>query len=556
MRFTCRAGSFLSLLLGGVWLLASPPVQAVLPQHFNQNPESEPIEGLIGAGIGDIEWSGRYLWVATESGVARLDPAQHSGLDEADWVTYTERNGIGRGGPSALDVSGDTVWVATVYDTTTVLGDFTVGNGLSFSLDAGKSWQHIPVETIFNPSRPGFERGPTTPIDNPCWGLALDGSTVWGAFFAGSSVRSQDGGRTWERILPDGTDEIIFFSQDRADSLSLVFEIRADSLEHAGGTAAKVELLRAQSDSLVRHLMHRTFSVLAYGDTVWIGTSSGIGRSFDQGQTWDNLKVRHDRGGNTLPGHIGGNWVVALERQILADGTSVIWAGTRATDQEAGGINSISFSRDQGQTWTITGPTFAWDFAFTRNKVWASTDQGLYASEDEGQTWQQVEVEDTFIREKLRGNFVGLETLGDTLWVGAENGLGLSLDEGQTWRILRFLVRTLSIDTREEIGTSGLLDREVLTYAAPNPFAPSQGEQARITFGLARDAQATIKIYDFASRLVRTLEPEELLAGQYNYGRNWDGLDDDGRPVANGVYLYRIELSTGHQAFGKVVVLD
>jgi hypothetical protein len=26
--------------------------------------------------------------------------------------------------------------------------------------------------------------------------------------------------------------------------------------------------------------------------------------------------------------------------------------------------------------------------------------------------------------------------------------------------------------------------------------------------------------------------------------------------VANGVYFYRIELNTGRQAFGKVVVLD
>ena len=36
----------------------------------------------------------------------------------------------------------------------------------------------------------------------------------------------------------------------------------------------------------------------------------------------------------------------------------------------------------------------------------------------------------------------------------------------------------------------------------------------------------------------------------------WDGRDDDGDPVANGVYFYRIELAKGKQAFGKVVVLN
>jgi hypothetical protein len=467
MRLTFRAASSLSLLFAGIWLLASVPAQAALPQHFFQDPQTEPIQGLLGAGIGDIVWSGRYLWVATESGVARLDPSQGSGMDEADWVTYTELNGIGRGGLSALDAAGDTVWIATVYDTTIAgLGRFNVGAGLSFSHDAGLTWQNLPPETIFDPAKPEFAKGPTTPIYNPCWGLSVDGSTIWAAFFSGSSVRSQDGGLTWK-----------------------------------------------------------------------------------------NLKVRFDDNGQPLPGHIGGNWVVALERQFLADGSTVIWAGTRATDQESGGANSISFSRDNGLTWTVTGPTHAWGFAFTANKVWAGTDQGLFASPDQGLTWAQVEVADLSIRDQLRGTFVGLETFGDTLWVGAENGLGLSTDEGQTWRIVSGLIKTLSVDTGERIGPGGILD-EVSTYAAPNPFAPLQGDQARIVYSLAGNTEVTVKIYDFASRLVRTLVEDAPRSGQQRHVEVWDGRDGDDDPVANGVYLYRIELGSGKQVFGKVVVLD
>jgi hypothetical protein len=45
-------------------------------------------------------------------------------------------------------------------------------------------------------------------------------------------------------------------------------------------------------------------------------------------------------------------------------------------------------------------------------------------------------------------------------------------------------------------------------------------------------------------------------AGGRNHGENWDGRDDDGDPVANGVYFFRVETGGGDRAFGNVVVLD
>ena len=536
-------------------ILAAPAV----PLRYHQ--DAEPLPGLLAAGIGDIKWSGRYLWVATTSGVARLDPSQGDGLDASDWTTYTELNGIGRGGISALDAVGDTIWIATVYDTTLADQDYNVSGGLSYSHDGGDTWQQLPNEAIFNPANPGFEEGPTTPIQNPCWGLSISGSTIWAAFFSGSSVRSLDAGQTWERALPGGGDDIVYSQPSpAADSLAAL----ADSLAREDGPEDEIYLLRTRVDSLrTQTLLHRTFAVLARGDTVWIGTSSGVTRSFDGGATWMNIKVRHDREGQLLAGNISANWVVALERQILPDGGSVIWAGTRSTGLP-GEVSAISFSRDQGETWEISGPpsgtdepTFAWDFAFSTNKVWAGAEAGLLVSPDQGATWDWVVVEDVHIRQQLSGTVVGVETLGDTVWAGAENGLGVTPDEGQTWHILNALIKTLSVDTREEIGPAGLLDPEgTRVYAAPNPFAPSQDERARLVYSLARDTEVTIKIYDFASRLVRTLIEDESRAGQHNHGENWDGRDDEGDLVANGVYLYRIELTTGEQAFGKVVVLD
>ena len=519
------------------------------------------MSGLIGSDIGDVRWSGRYLWVGTESGLARLELDRASGLDGGDWVTFTEANGLGRGAISALAASGDTVWVATIVDTSvTGLGLRQMGTGLSYSLDAGARWQHISNEGVFS-ARPEFSMGPTTAIDNGCFGLDFVGDTVWAAFFSGSLVHSRDGGQTWERVLPGGGEEIYYQGDETGADVA---DARADSLQRAGASTEVVDRMRAEADSLRSlSLLHRTFEVLAYGDTVWVGTSGGIARSFDGGETWRNHKVRFERDGTPLPGNIGGNWVVTLERQITDSGGSVIWAGTRVTDAPASGQrNAISFSADNGETWQSGGPTYAWGFAFTEHGVWAGTERGLLASFDGGESWDEVEVADATTREQLRGTFVGMVGIEEILWVGSEVGLGRTTDEGITWRIVKSPVKTLTLDTGRFVGNANLLDTlhtlsgQVRSYAAPNPFAPSQGELARINYSIEAASQISIDLYDFTSRRVRTLLRTESRSGQTNHGENWDGRDDDGRIVANGVYFYRIELKNGKTSFGKVVVLD
>ena len=531
------------------------PGHALRPERFHQ--AAEPIRGLFGTSIGDIVWSGRYLWVGTESGVARLDPAQSSGLNATDWVTFTEFNGLGRGAISALDATGDTVWVATLVDSVTVEGVRQAGTGLSFSHDGGDSWHHIPNEYIFDLTQAGFERGlgRGATVQNACFDLSIDGEAVYAAFFAGSTVRSLDQGRTWEPFLPGGADEIVFYASDTAaDSLRMV----ADSLASAAADPDDIAQLRTDADSLASQaFLHRTFAVIAYGDTVWIGTASGVAFTFDGGQHWQNAKVRLGEGGTPLLDHPAGNWVVALERQSLPDGTTAIWAGTSTTTLP-GQTQAISVSRDLGQTWSHTGPTFAWDFAFTPNFVWAGTDQGLLASSDptlptdSERVWDNIEVVDG---QPLTGTFVGLAAVGNVLWAGADHGLGRSEDEGSTWRVIRDLIRTRSLDEGTFVSAGGVPDSTALAYAAPNPFAPSR-ETTTIVFSLSQDAAVSVAIYDFASGLVRDLTADASFVGGVDHRILWDGLDQGGQLVANGTYFYRIALNTGQQAFGRIVVLD
>ncbi|HDS74581.1 MAG TPA: T9SS type A sorting domain-containing protein [Firmicutes bacterium] len=73
-----------------------------------------------------------------------------------------------------------------------------------------------------------------------------------------------------------------------------------------------------------------------------------------------------------------------------------------------------------------------------------------------------------------------------------------------------------------------------LRQNAPNPFNPS----TTIAFTVPEAAPVTLSIYDANGRLVRTLLKGEREAGFHEIV--WDGLDNSGRAVASGMYLYRL----------------
>ena len=83
---------------------------------------------------------------------------------------------------------------------------------------------------------------------------------------------------------------------------------------------------------------------------------------------------------------------------------------------------------------------------------------------------------------------------------------------------------------------SDLILDEVVNY--PNPFS----SDTKFTFQTNREgAELHIKIYTINGRIIRELEGVSV-AG-YNDELSWDGRDEDGDPVANGIYLYKIILS-------------
>ena len=89
----------------------------------------------------------------------------------------------------------------------------------------------------------------------------------------------------------------------------------------------------------------------------------------------------------------------------------------------------------------------------------------------------------------------------------------------------------------------------ILSQNYPNPFNNS----TTIHFGLPTSEQVRLSVYNLAGQ-----EVAELVRGQYragNYALSWNGRDRDGRRLASGVYLYKMEAG-GQDKIRKLLLLQ
>jgi len=90
----------------------------------------------------------------------------------------------------------------------------------------------------------------------------------------------------------------------------------------------------------------------------------------------------------------------------------------------------------------------------------------------------------------------------------------------------------------------------VLEQNYPNPFNPG----TEIRYWVSATAPVTVRIYDTAGRLVKTLVDEVQSPRPEGYTVSWDATNDVGERVASGVYFYRLA-QAGQVTAKKMVVL-
>jgi hypothetical protein len=93
------------------------------------------------------------------------------------------------------------------------------------------------------------------------------------------------------------------------------------------------------------------------------------------------------------------------------------------------------------------------------------------------------------------------------------------------------------------------------TYFYPNPFNPLKGELGTIAYTLSKPAEVTIRIYDGSNALVKTIVQDQNRDAGVDLTENWDGRNELGQMVANGVYFCVIETSAGEKTVGKIAIV-
>jgi hypothetical protein len=105
----------------------------------------------------------------------------------------------------------------------------------------------------------------------------------------------------------------------------------------------------------------------------------------------------------------------------------------------------------------------------------------------------------------------------------------------------------LGNEPQQPTGTGPVLKNE-LSQNYPNPFNP----QTTIAFSIKDRGAVSVKVYNVAGQLVRTLVNENRAGGLYTV--TWDGRDHAGSQVASGVYFYKLVTNNFSQT-KKMVLL-
>ncbi|MGB2867952.1 MAG: M4 family metallopeptidase [Bacteroidota bacterium] len=116
-------------------------------------------------------------------------------------------------------------------------------------------------------------------------------------------------------------------------------------------------------------------------------------------------------------------------------------------------------------------------------------------------------------------------------------GKWINLNSGSYFPVTLFIRAIVNTPTAVHELSGGVPKEFSLVQNFPNPFNPS----TKIQYGLAREEQVVLNVYDALGREVAELVNTRQPSGTYTV--DWKGVDNRGTPVSSGTYFYRLQTS-------------
>ncbi len=521
--------------------------QLVVPGHYKLAATSSPPDstflGLYSNVISDIRLQGdSTIWLGTGQGVSRLhvDSTQvYTYYTSSGLVNNTATDLLPTGGTSALAISGDKIALAAAGKE----NDISIGRGLALTDSSRNDWLYLdqPTDDVDDTLETWFGNHSFLTLDvtveeqNVTYDAHIAGDYLWIASWAGGIRRYKLSTGIWDRIpLPLDNQLQLLTCEDTLYTDGLMTDYKLNPRDpYSSGIKNSNPWAYGQHN-------HKGFAVLAYNDTVWVGTANGINRGIVD-TTNDCIDWNH----YFFPEHgLSGNWVVSLARQDW-NGKRIIWAVTMNVEgQEQRGL---SYTTDDGETWhsTLHGER-AYNVSAFDSLVFAATDNGLWRSDD-GNNWAlykpakqflSVSSGDYYLTDEITTNAVYsafYDINGGSLWIGTGDGLARTDNlNGLNWQIFR----------TEVAGE----------YVYPNPFYAGHDGTGSVRFHIdvKKSFVITMDIFNFAMQQVYHQEFDRR--DQDMGALKWNGTDNNGRMVANGTYFIRLEFDNADHWFKLIVV--
>lgn len=511
MRLTYRIYLLLIIILSSQSF--SPILAQLLGPRIQQSDKSIAQNSVSNlSAFGDTVWIGPQL--------------QRNIGNSADWFLPEQIDSItiAEGRVYSLVLGQDSIF-AGIGRTSELNGDLVdEAFGFYFSQDGGDSFEFIPfqveneTETIYTYGNNSITQLPViVPQQSPPYMVARKGDVFFASAWATGLLRSLDGGQTQERIILPPTRED---SLDPKKTYSFEFNPRFDN-NFLG------------------------FSVFIDSkNQVWFGSAGGVNVSPNvMVAPKDSVKWYHYKFNESDPSSISGNWVIFITEQVQKNR---IWMTNWIA--QSGESYGISYTENNGKTFNriLLGEKI-YSIAFWKDYILAAGENGLFISKDDGISWNQL----TVIRSanqiiSSNARFFSVSAGSNGVWIGTSEGIVFTSDFSN-FQITRV---NFPLNGGNQFLTNS---KSVETYAYPNPFSPGRHRYCRIVFESEANNDIEIQLLDFGMQKIRTLTGTPQSNGVYE--ALWDGTDQNGRLVANGVVFYSIS-GTSNEANGKILVID